>query len=189
MPVLGIDLGQTVGWFLGEAVGPCRWGSFPLATTTDLGRWLKSSDEFWQAILPEADAMAIEQPFLGASYYPARKLISLLGHAYWHAGYVGLTHNAIMEVPVSTGKHTLTGHGNADKDQMIAAAAADGYEDMDEHAADAYGIWKVYVFGRREKISKPKARNGKGKSILTPEIVELPLDAPGVSGWKVEIST
>jgi len=170
MNVLGLDLGQTVGWFLAPPVGPARWGHFELESTTDLGRWLRSADAALQALLPMADEIAIEQPFLGASYYPARKLIALLGHCYWHAGFCGISASSIVEIPVATGKHTLAGHGQADKAMMIAAAAVDGYEGLSEHSADAYGIWKVHVFGKRQPIAKARAKNGKGVSLIQPPI-------------------
>jgi hypothetical protein len=166
MTVLALDLGQDIGYFLGDAVGPCRWGAAPLKKTTDLGMWLKSSDEFFQQILPMCSAIAVEQPFFGSSYWPARKLLALLGHLYYHANYVGIGAGSIKEIPVATGKLTLAGSGRADKDAMIRAAAADGYEGMCEHSADAYGLWKVYVFGKRDPIPKPRTTTSRGKSIL-----------------------
>lgn len=165
MPVLGVDLGQTIGWFLGDAVGPCRWGSFKAEKTTDLHRWLRSVDAPLQQILPHATAIAIEQPWMGDNWYPLRKLAAQLGHVHYHAGFAGIPSAKIKEIPVATAKYTLAGHGRADKDMMIAAAAADGYEGMDEHAADAYGIWKTYVFGERERPAKAKTRSSKPVSV------------------------
>jgi len=160
--ILGLDLGQTVGWVLGDAVGPLRSGSFELKNTTDLGAWLRSSDPLFQALLPQCTAIAVEQPFMGKSYFPARKLIALLGHVYYHWNCIGRSASGIEEIPVSTGKLTLSGHGGADKDRMIAAAAERGYPDLSEHEADALGIWWCYVFGRRESIAKARARTSKG---------------------------
>lgn len=186
MAILALDLGQNIGFFLGNPVGPCRWGSFELERTTDLGRWLRSSDPFLQQILPLASSIAIEQPFLGDSYWPARKLLALLGHVAWHSHMLGISGNAISEIPIATGKHTLTGSGRADKQAMIDAAAADGYVGLDEHAADAYGLFKVFVYGKRERIAKPKTRSSKG--IVVKTLTEEPLNIEGVEGWKVRIA-
>lgn len=167
--ILGLDLGQHIGWCLGNAVGPMRHGTFPLENSTDLGVWLRSSDEFFMSILDEdITGIGVEQPFLGESYYPARKLLALLGHLYWHASYKGISASLIQEVPVPTGKLALSGMGHATKEQMIEAATAQGYPGITtEHEADALGIWWVYVFGRAEPIRKPHSRSGKGR-VITP---------------------
>lgn len=155
MTVLAIDIGTHLGWFLGDAVGPVEYGTFELENTPDLGKWLASSDAFFQSVLPKTRAIAIEKPNTGSGsgFFAVRKNVALLGHCWYWAHFYGI--NGLNEVSVSTGKLTLTGHGHADKAAMIKAAAEDGYEDMDEHAADAYGIWKTHVFGRREPIKRP----------------------------------
>lgn len=174
--ILGLDLGQTIGWCLGNAVGPLRHGEFPLKNTTDLGLWLRSSDDFFIPMFRDGGVtgVAIEQPFLspggkkadGSSkpggYYPARKLLSLLGHAYMWGSFYGLSDIHFEEVPVASAKLTLSGSGAADKDQMIAAAAARGYPSITgEHEADALGIWWCYVFGRAEPIAKRRSKSSK----------------------------
>lgn len=159
--ILGLDLGVNLGWVLGDATGPMRRGTFECENTTDLGVFLHSTDRFFQAVMPLARGIAVEQPFLGESYYPARKALALLGHVYYWGRVYGIGASQIKEIPVSTGKLTLSGFGHADKDQMIAAAARLGYEDFDEHQADALGIWWCYVFGRREAARPKRVRSGK----------------------------
>lgn len=166
--ILGLDLGQTIGWVLGDAVGPLRHGIHPMQNTTDLGLWLRSGDEFWQQIFGSGlvTGVAIEQPFLGESYYPARKLLALLGAAYYWGSFYGLSATQFMEVPIATGKKTLTGYGKADKNRMVAAAKERGYVDIEtEHEADALGVWWVYQFGRQEPIRKPRSRSSKAEII------------------------
>ncbi len=165
--ILGLDLGQNIGWVLGNRVGPLRHGVFELKNTTDLGVWLRSSDEFFQAIFQEqVTGVAVEQPFLGESYYPARKLLALLGMAHYWGSFYGVSSMCFMEVAISTGKRTLSGYGKADKDQMIAAAAARGYPSITtEHEADALGVWWVYQFGAMEPAAKRKTRSSKGVSV------------------------
>lgn len=161
--ILGIDLGQTVGWVKGGAVGPLEHGEYPMAQSSDLGLWLHSFDGFFQGgIMRGVTGISVEQPFLGSDYYPARKLISQLGHLYHWARFFQIPASNIMEVPVATGKLTLSGDGRADKTKMIAAAATHGYEGLSEHEADALGIWWVYIFGRRERAKgRPKSSPGQ----------------------------
>lgn len=178
--ILGLDLGQNIGWVLGDRVGPLRHGVHVMKTTTDLGLWLRSGDEFWQQIFGTGlvTGVAIEQPFLSSGgkkkdggsrpggYYPARKLLALLGAAYYWGSFYGLSSQHFMEVPIATGKMTLTGYGKADKPRMIAAAKERGYVDIEtEHEADALGVWWVYQFGRQEPIRKASSRSSKAKII------------------------
>jgi hypothetical protein len=166
MSILGLDLGQQIGWVKGAAVGPIRNGVFKdMPNTTDLGKWLAGSDGFFRAILPGVTAIAVEQPFLGDSYWPARKLLAMLGHVHYWAHFHGI--GVIEEIPVATGKLTLAGHGAASKERMIAAAVEWGLTDPEEHDADALGIWKTFVFGKR--VPPPKARSRSGPvTIISP---------------------
>lgn len=163
--VLGLDLGRKLGWVLAGATGPMEWGTFELEDTTDLGSFLYSSDPFFREILPEAAAIAVEKPNTAgeSAYFAIRKNMALLGHLhYWNRV---VRRVAVNEISVMTGKLTLAGYGHADKDQMIAAAAAFGCEGMNEHEADALGIWKVHVLGAREPINRRRSRSGPVKVI------------------------
>lgn len=162
--ILGVDLGQHVGWVLGGSVGPLRFGTFEMKNTSDLGAWLRSSDELWQGLFGsgQVDGIAVEQPFLGQDYYPARKLLALLGHmAYW-ANFYGISSRSIQEIPIATGKLALSGRGNADAEMMIAAALRVHGVEMNEHEAHAAGIHNVYLFGRAEPIRKARSKSSKG---------------------------
>lgn len=58
-----------------------------------------------------------------------------------HIAFMGI---AWVEVAPTEVKRTLTGKGNADKAQMIAAAREEFCDaPLDEHQADAYGLWLV----------------------------------------------
>lgn len=48
---------------------------------------------------------------------------------------------AWTEIAPAAAKKTLTGKGNASKDDMVTMAYADTGIHMDEHQADAYGLW------------------------------------------------
>lgn len=168
MSTLGLDLGQHLGWVLGGATGPMRHGTFPMPNSTDLGKWLAGSDGFFRKILPGVTSIAVEQPFLGESYWPARKLIGLLGHVHYWAHCHGI--GTVEEFAVSTGKITLAGAGNATPERMIAAAVEWGLFEPDEHQAHALGIWKSFVFGTREPIRKARSRSGPVKIIKPGEV-------------------
>lgn len=161
MIVLGLDLGQSVGWFRGGAVGPCTHGTFAMKKTTDLGSWVGSSDSFFREALDGVDFIAVEQPWLGADYYAARKLVSLLGHVHYWAHHMGIPSSRVIEVPVATGKLTLSGNGRADGPEMIRAAAGHGYPGLNDHESHAMGCWWVQTFGKREPIAKRRTTNGK----------------------------
>lgn len=86
---------------------------------------------------PDVDLVVIESPvarFAKAVIPQARvsgALLALLNER-------GL---AWLELPPQDGKTALTGKGNADKDAMMAAARERTGEALDEHQADAYGLW------------------------------------------------
>lgn len=180
MTTLALDLGQNLGWVRGSAVGQLDYGTFPMKETTDLGLWLQQSDPFFMNILNGIDDVAVEQPFLSSGgkkkdgssrpggYYPARKLLGLLGHLYYHARVKGIPGSKVNEIPVSTGKLALSGHGNAEASEMIEAACRfHGWEpdDIDEHIAHAAGIFHVHIFGEAPPRRK-RARSSPGRSIL-----------------------
>jgi Holliday junction resolvasome RuvABC endonuclease subunit len=92
------------------------------------------------AALRDIDLVAVEAPasrFNGALIPQAR----VSGAALVALCAAGV---AWREISPAAAKRTLTGKGNATKGQMIAAAqtALGGWE-LDEHAADAYGLWRA----------------------------------------------
>lgn len=165
MTTLALDLGQFIGWMKGSTVGPIEHGTLELERTTDVGRWLASSDALWPKIMAGVDDIVVEMPFLGENYYAARKLIALLGHLYYHAHYQGIGGSRIKEVAISSGKSALCGKGNAEAPQMIAACCdVWGFEpeEIDEHQAIASGLLYYHLFGPRPKIAKARTRSSKG---------------------------
>jgi crossover junction endodeoxyribonuclease RuvC len=54
-------------------------------------------------------------------------------------------------VPVGTIKRHVTGRGNADKDAVIAAVRALGFDPIDDNEADALALldWALTTGGRR----------------------------------------
>lgn len=166
--ILALDIGQHLGWVLGNAVGPVRYGTAELSATTNLGAFVRSMDAPLQALIPRATAIAVEKPFTAgnAAYFAIRKNMAGLAMIHYWANFYGLA--APTEISVMTGKLTLSGSGNADKARMIAAAEERGYPGMNEHEADALGIWWVYVFGKQEPIRKPHSRSSKGVVITQP---------------------
>lgn len=165
--IVGIDLGVNLGWVRGNAVGPIEYGTISVQGGSNYGHFLSSSVDAFHHILRDASAVAVEQPFMGQDYYPARKLLGQLGLLHLMARQQGISHKAIEEIPIATGKLTLSGSGRADGPRMIAAAAERGLE-MNEHEAHALGIWWVYVFGKREPVGK-RPRSSKGRSVLKEE--------------------
>lgn len=169
MTTLALDLGQHIGWVKGSTVGPLEHGTIDLPDTRDLGVWLMAAMMALPPLMVGADDIAVEQPFLGDSYFPARKLLGLLGAVYACANTRGISGNHVNEIPVPTAKLALAGHGRAEKPQMIAAACEIwGFEEheIDEHQADASAILYVHLFGERPKIGGRKSRSSKGVSIL-----------------------
>jgi Holliday junction resolvasome RuvABC endonuclease subunit len=165
---LALDLGKKVGWLKGASVGPVQHGTIDLKDTTDLGIFLIDAMTKLPPIIRGVTDIAVEQPFLGDSYYPARKLLGLLGVVYACASVEGISGKYVHEYPVATAKLALAGHGRAEKEAMIAAACDwYGWEpyEIDEHQADAGAILKVHLFGEAPAKRK-RPRSGPGTSIL-----------------------
>jgi Holliday junction resolvasome RuvABC endonuclease subunit len=62
-------------------------------------------------------------------------------------------HVQVAEAPPATIKKTLTGHGRADKDEMMEAARAYGLEITCSDEADAFGAWLAAVRRRRPQFA------------------------------------
>lgn len=164
MTTLALDLGQRIGWMKGSTVGPIEHGTIELPETTDLGVWLLDAMMKLPKLMRGCHDIAVEQPFLGDSYYPARKLLGLLGVVYACARTEGIAGNMVHEYPVSTAKLALAGHGHAEKPLMISSCCTIwGFEEneIDEHQADASAILYVHLFGERPgKRRRPQSSKG-----------------------------
>lgn len=162
MTVLAIDIGNEMGWALGGPVGPWRFGTFHGNGSPDLRVWLPQFNAPLQKLLMSCDAVAVEKPDTqGNSYFGIRKNMALLGKIYEISGYYPHI-KSITEIGVSTAKKRLARHGHADKDQMIAAARAEGYDVQDSHQADAIAILMVHHFGPREDPPRARSRSSRG---------------------------
>jgi Holliday junction resolvasome RuvABC endonuclease subunit len=159
--ILAIDLGRHMGWILAAPTGEMRFGTVELEDTTNLGRYVRSMNEPVTALMKCCTAVAVEKPNTGgnSAYFAIRKNMAALGKVCELADFHGLA--PPKEFSVTTGKLTLAGHGHADKSQMIAAAKERTGLDMNEHEADALGIWWIYVFGAAEPIRKARSKSSK----------------------------
>lgn len=152
-----LDTGGIIGWTRGPVSADASpnqvaFGSFPLASTTDLGAYLASSDDFFQEFFGSGvTRWAIEIPNTrhAKSAAAAAKMMGLYAHAlYWAR---------VMQMPPPTVftpsevKLALTGNGAAkkgpDNPEMETAARSLGYAVQNDHEADAIGLRRAYTHG------------------------------------------
>jgi Holliday junction resolvasome RuvABC endonuclease subunit len=95
---------------------------------------------------------------IGAVYFEEVRFHRGVTAAHAYGGYLAhLTAWAEMfkipyrGVPVGTIKRHVTGRGNADKDAVIAAVRALGFDPLDDNEADALALlyWALKTGGRR----------------------------------------
>jgi Holliday junction resolvasome RuvABC endonuclease subunit len=101
------------------------------------------------ATLRDIDLVAVEAPAShhNGSLIPQMRASGAVLVAIHAAGL------AWVEISPTKVKKALTGKGNATKGQMIAAAQAALGEPVDEHAADAYGLWRAAQALKVERIA------------------------------------
>lgn len=163
---LAFDIGTHIGWVKGGPVGPLEHGVFDCLDTTDVGRWLKSADDCFRQVIPGATDVAFEMPYFDGQKGIAgvMKLASMSGHiAYWKAWLAPSAH--MHPIMIQSAKATLAGDKWANKERMIAAAAERGYPDLNEHEADALGVWWCVVFGEATRPAPRRTRSSPGRSI------------------------
>ena len=144
MTVLALDLGTTTGWAM-RLNGQVFSGTVSLKPSRYDGggmRYLRFTR--W------LDEMAAEP--LGAVYFEEVRRHAGTDAAHVYGGLMA-TLTAWCElrgipyegVPVGTIKKHATGKGNANKDAMIAAARARGFDPKDDNEADALAIlhWAI----------------------------------------------
>lgn len=138
-----------------------------LRDTTDLGAYLRSADQHIRDEFEGASAIAVEQPNTAGQHYNGiRKNIALIGHIHYWASIYGLN---VTEVNVSHVKIAMTGNGHAKKEQVIAGAyrfleTSALKIDIDEHMADAVGVWHVFSYGVQESVNQRKTREAKERA-------------------------
>ena len=163
--VLALDLGTKTGWAYGERDIPVESGVMSFAVRRFDGggmrylrfrRWLESR---WG-----------DTP-LSAIYFEAvrRHLGCDAAHVYGGMLAVVTAWAEDRGVPygglgVGAIKKHATGHGNASKDEMIAAMRAKGHHPADDNEADALAILHYYV----PCLQAPPARRRKSRRTAPP---------------------
>jgi hypothetical protein len=138
--ILALDLGQKTGWAVRNADGAITSGTAEFKP----GRFEGGGMVFlrFRAWLQEVDETA---GGIGAVYFEevvARRGIAA-AHAYFLAhltAWAEATKTPYRDVPVGTIKRHATGKGNADKDAVIAAVRALGFDPADDNEADALAL-------------------------------------------------
>jgi hypothetical protein len=151
--ILALDLGQKTGWAVRNTDGAIASGTVEFKP----GRWEGGGMVYlrFRAWLQEVDETA---GGIGAVYFEEVRFHRGVTAAHAYGGYLAhLTAWAEMNripyrgVPVGTIKRHITGKGNADKDAVIAAVRALGFEPADDNEADALALldWALKHGGRR----------------------------------------
>jgi Holliday junction resolvasome RuvABC endonuclease subunit len=151
--VLALDLGQKTGWAVRNTDSAIASGTVEFKPS----RWEGGGMIYlrFRAWLQEVDETA---GGIGAVYF--EEVHSHRGVAAAHAYGGFLAHltawaeaNKIpyAGVPVATIKRHATGRGNADKEAVIAAVLALGFDPADDNEADALALldWALEHGGRR----------------------------------------
>lgn len=148
MNILSLDISSS-------HIGRCYDGQ-PGATWLLKQRCIAERCRFAAALLrgqlletPDIDLIVVESPvarFGGAVIAQARVSGALLA-VVSEAGI------AWCELAPQKAKKALTGHGNAKKPAMILAASQQVGRMLDEHQADAYGLWLAALQVRIEKVA------------------------------------
>jgi Holliday junction resolvasome RuvABC endonuclease subunit len=151
--VLALDIGQKTGWAVRNTDGAIASGTVEFKPT----RWEGGGMIYlrFRAWLQEVDETA---GGIGAVYFEEVRSHRGVAAAHAYGGFLAhLTAWAeaikipYAGVPVGTIKRHVTGKGNADKDAVIAAVRALGFEPVDDNEADALALldWALKTGGRR----------------------------------------
>ena len=150
--LLALDLGQKTGWAVRNADGAIASGTAEFKP----GRFQSVGMIFlrFRGWLEEVD----ETAGIGAIYFEEVAAHRGVAAAHAYGGFLAhLTAWAEAKkipyagVPVGTIKRHITGRGNADKDAVIAAVRALGFDPADDNEADALALlnWVLKTGGRR----------------------------------------
>ena len=151
--VLALDLGQKTGWAVRNAEGAIASGTVEFKPS----RWEGGGMAYlrFRAWLQEVDETA---GAIGAVYFEEVRSHRGVAAAHAYGGFLAhLTAWAEANripyagVPVGTIKRHVTGKGNADKDAVIAAVRALGFEPKVDNEADALALldWALRNGARR----------------------------------------
>lgn len=147
MRFLCLDLATKTGWALGSPGQRPTLGVHDMARAGDhVGRFLNCHKSWMTAAL---ESGTITHVFFELPVLARVSNIKTLTKLY---GLSGVTQMLAREyrLPVqgyqsTTIKKVMTGSGRADKDQMVAAARARGFNPQDDNAADALGLFLTAV--------------------------------------------
>jgi hypothetical protein len=140
--ILALDLGQKTGWAVRNTYGAIASGTVEFRP----GRFEGGGMVYlrFRAWLQEVDETA---GGIGAVYFEEVRFHRGVTAAHAYGGYLAhLTAWAEMfkipyrGVPVGTIKRHVTGRGNADKEAVIAAVRALGFDPADDNEADALAL-------------------------------------------------
>jgi Holliday junction resolvasome RuvABC endonuclease subunit len=151
--VFALDLGQKTGWAVRNTDGAIASGTVEFRPS----RWEGGGMIFlrFRAWLQEVDENA---GGFGAVYFEEVRSHRGVAAAHAYGGFLAhLTAWAEANklpyrgVPVATIKRHATGKGNADKEAVIAAVRALGFDAADDNEADALALldWALEHGGRR----------------------------------------
>ena len=151
--ILALDLGQRTGWAVRNPDGAIASGTAEFKP----GRFEGGGMVFlrFRAWLQEVDETA---GGVGAVYFEEVRSHRGVTAAHAYGGF--LAHLTAWSeankipyrgVPVGTIKRHVTGKGNADKDAVIAAVRARGFDPADDNEADALALldWALKTGGAR----------------------------------------
>ncbi len=167
MRVLGIDPGsETLGWGLVEGFGLkyslCDFGTVKPGRTATFAKRLSNVYSGTLDVIERSspDVLSIEDAFVSVNVRSAMKLGMIRGVVLLLAEQKGLE---IAEYAPRLIKQTLTGHGNAEKDQVgemvrILLRLKDVPKPADASDALAAAICHFHHAGMRSKILDAKMR-------------------------------
>jgi hypothetical protein len=150
--ILALDLGQKTGWAVRTADGAIGSGTVEFKP----GRFEGGGIAYlrFRAWLQEVGETA---GGVGAVYFEEVRSHRGIAAAHAYGGFLAhltawaeANKIAYAGVPVATIKRQVAGKGNADKDAVIAAVRALGFDPVDDHEADALALldWALKTGGR-----------------------------------------
>jgi crossover junction endodeoxyribonuclease RuvC len=151
--ILALDLGQKTGWAARDVDGAITSGTAEFKP----GRFEGGGMVYlrFRAWLQEVDETA---GGVGAVYFEEVAAHRGVAAAHAYGGFLAhltawaeATRTPYRGVPVGTIKRHVTGRGNADKEAVIAAVRALGFDPADDNEADALALleWALKTGGRR----------------------------------------
>jgi hypothetical protein len=150
--ILALDLGQNTGWAVRNADGAIT-GTVQFRAGQHEGGGMPSLR--FRASLQEPDetvdgidAVFLEEVRAHRGAIAAQSYGAFLGHL---TAWAEMFKTPYRGVPVGTIKRHVTGNGNANKETVIAAVRALGFDPFDDNEADALALldWALKHGGRR----------------------------------------